>query len=329
MTLKALFAALLLSVNLSALAAEPADSSATDATAQAEAAAQAEKYRAWATELWNSMQPQTGKIEIGSANASLNVSEAYYFLGQEDARKVLEDVWGNPPSDTVLGMIFPANTTPFDSDAWAVTVEYDEDGYVSDEDAKEIDYTSMLKDMQADTADASKEREKAGYGSVALIGWASQPFYDASSHKMHWAKEMNFGGSDTNTLNYNIRILGRKGVLVLNFIAGMDQVALIEAKRDDVLAMADFNEGARYDEFNPEIDKIAAYGIGALITGKVLAKVGFFAIALVFLKKFGVLLLVGLGYIGKKLWNRKKAATPVQTAEETVKTEEQKDKDAA
>lgn len=320
MRLKALFAVFLLSLNLSVFAAEETES---EAAAQA---AKAEEYRAWANQLWDSLQRQTGKIEISEANASLNVNQDYYFLGKEDSRKVLEDVWGNPPSDSVLGMIFPADMTPFDSDAWAVTVEYDEDGYVSDADAKDIDYNDMLKDMQADTADASKEREKAGYGKIALIGWASQPFYDSSSHKMHWAKELKFGDNDAHTLNYNIRILGRKGVLVLNFIAGMDQRALIENKRDDVLAMADFNEGARYEEFNPELDKIAAYGIGALITGKVLAKVGFFAVALVFLKKFGVMLLLGLGYIAKKFWNRKKAAQPVQ---QPVKEEEPKDKDAA
>jgi uncharacterized membrane-anchored protein len=36
---------------------------------------------------------------------------------------------------------------------------------------------------------------------------------------MYWAKEINFGGDSENTLNYNIRVLGRKGVLLLNFIA--------------------------------------------------------------------------------------------------------------
>ncbi|CAA0085233.1 Uncharacterised protein [BD1-7 clade bacterium] len=124
---------------------------------------------------------------------------------------------------------------------------------------------------------------------------------------MHWAKEIKFGDQETNTLNYNIRVLGRKGVLVLNFIADMDQKATIDANISDVLAVAEFDQGSKYSDFDPEIDKVAAYGLGALVAGKVIAKTGFFAIALLFLKKFGVFILVGLGALFGKLFSRKKA----------------------
>ena len=43
---------------------------------------------------------------------------------------------------------------------------------------------------------------------------------------------------------------------------------------------------ATYSEFNPDIDTVAAYGIGGLIAGKVLAKAGVLAAGLVLLKKF-------------------------------------------
>ena len=41
------------------------------------------------------------------------------------------------------------------------------------------------------------------------------------------------------------------------------------------------------------MDKVAAYGIGGLVAGKVMAKAGLFAAALIFLKKFGVLIVRG------------------------------------
>ena len=78
------------------------------------------------------------------------------------------------------------------------------------------------------------------------------------SNKLHWAKEIKFGDQELNTLNYNIRILGRKGVLLLNFIAGMNQLELINSKREAVLAMAEFKEGSRYENFQPDMDKVAA-----------------------------------------------------------------------
>lgn len=43
-------------------------------------------------------------------------------------------------------------------------------------------------------------------------------------------------------------------------------------------------KGQRYNDFSAGIDEVAAYGIGGLVAGKVLAKVGFFAIILKFWK---------------------------------------------
>ncbi|MFL0809837.1 MAG: DUF2167 domain-containing protein [Agarilytica sp.] len=264
-----------------------------------------EAYLAWATEIWDSLNRQTGQISIAQAGATLNVPENFYYLDAQDADKVLVEVWGNPPGQTTLGMLFPAEMTPFDPNSWAVTIEYEEDGFVSDEDADDIDYSDLLKDMKKDTEQASAERVKMGYESIALVGWAAPPYYDAQSHKLHWAKELKFANNEINTLNYNIRILGRKGVLVLNFIAGMDQKAIIDSNLDTVLALADFDQGSRYTDFNPDLDKVAAYGLGALVAGKVISKAGFLAVAIVFLKKFGVFIVVGLGLFAKRLFSRK------------------------
>ncbi|CAA0109166.1 Uncharacterised protein [BD1-7 clade bacterium] len=266
-----------------------------------------EKYITWAKGIWDSLDRKSGVVKIDQANAVLNIPEKFYYLGPEDSETVLVEVWGNPPSQNTLGMLFPADTTPFDSDSWAVTIEYEEDGYVSDEDADDIDYNDLLSQMKDDTQSSSNERVKEGYEPIELIGWASPPFYDVNEKKLHWAKEIKFGDQETNTLNYNIRVLGRKGVLVLNFIADMDQKATIDANISDVLAVAEFDQGSKYSDFNPEIDEVAAYGLGALVAGKVIAKTGFLAMALLFLKKFGVFILLGLGTLFGKLFSRKKA----------------------
>lgn len=265
-----------------------------------------EQYYQWATQIWESLDRQTGTIEISEAGATMDVPENFYFLNPQDAEKVLVEVWGNPPSEATLGMLFPAEMTPFDDESWAVTIEYEEDGYVSDEDAGDLDYSELLEQMQDDTQLASDERVAQGYEEIELVGWAATPFYDADSHKLYWAKEIRFGDEPLNTLNYNIRILGRKGVLVLNFIAAIDQKEVIESNLDSVLAIANFEQGSTYSDFNPDLDTVAAYGIGALVAGKVIAKTGFLVAALLFLKKFGVLILIGLGALIKGVFSRKK-----------------------
>jgi len=268
--------------------------------------AENEAYWAWAQELWDSLDRKIGEIKLPEAHVTLNVPEDFYYLNAQDAEKVLVEVWGNPPSETTLGMLFPTEPTPFDDGAWAVTIEYEEDGYVTDEDADDIDYTKLLDQMKIDTQDNSENRVEQGYEPIELIGWAADPFYDSKTNKMYWAKEIKFGSLETNTLNYNIRFLGRKGVLVLNFIADMSQLQLIEAKRESVLALADFDQGSKYLDFDPDIDEVAAYGLGALVAGKVLAKTGLLVILLAFLKKFGILIVIGAGAFLKTMFSRRK-----------------------
>lgn len=262
-----------------------------------------------------SLNFQKGKIVIGDNLATLDVPEQFVFLNGADAERVLVEAWGNPPSEPLpLGMLLPAGVSPFAGESWAVTVEYEESGYVSDEDAADIDYDEMLKGMQEQTVEDNQWRRENDYESVELIGWAAKPHYDAAGKKLYWAKELKFGEAEANTLNYNIRVLGRKGVLILNFIANMDQLAAIEQNLPSVLAMTEFNGGSRYADFDPDLDKVAAYGLGALIAGKVAAKAGLLAAALLLFKKFWFVLLAVGGWLFSRL-RRKKAAAPAVAQE--------------
>ncbi|MEO4047347.1 DUF2167 domain-containing protein [Pseudomonas sp. CAU 1711] len=256
----------------------------------------------------DSLHFKTGKVVLGDNLATLNLPEQFVFLDSTDAERVLVDAWGNPPDEKLpMGMILPAGISPLSGDCWAVTIEYDESGYVSDEDAADIDYEEMLEDLKEQAKEDNQWRAENGYESVELIGWASAPRYDSQGKKLHWAKELKFGDSEAHTLNYNIRVLGRKGVLVLNFIAGMDQLPQIEQSVPSVLAMAEFNDGSRYADFNPDIDKVAAYGLGALVAGKLAAKAGLFATALLLLKKLWMLPVLLFGWIVKRLGGKKSA----------------------
>ncbi len=274
---------------------------------QAEISSEERQYIIEMQQIWGSLDRKTGEIELNNGIAKLTVPDNFYYLDSIDTEKVLVDVWGNLPGSGLdtLGMLFPAESTPFDEDSWGVTIEYEEDGYVSDEDADDIDYDDLLSQMKRDTTESSEQRMEHGYEAIELVGWAEPPYYDKLAHKLHWAKEIKFGDSETNTLNYNIRILGRKGVLVLNFIADMGQKQLIDSQLDTVLAMAEFQKDSRYEEFDPSIDKVAAYGLGALVAGKAVAKTGFLAAAFLFLKKFGIVLVAGIGAFIRKLFKSK------------------------
>ncbi len=84
----------------------------------------------------------------------------------------------------------------------------------------------------------------------------------------------------------------------------MDQKDTIESNLETVLTMAEFDQGSKYADFNPEIDTVAAYGIGALVAGKVLAKTGLFAVVLIFIKKIGLFMLLGIAAALKGLFSK-------------------------
>nr|WP_316653630.1 DUF2167 domain-containing protein [uncultured Gellertiella sp.] len=250
----------------------------------------------------NSIDFKRGKIDLPAAKASLNIPADFYFLDAKDGGAVLTKVWGNPPeaAEGVLGMLFPAQYSPEDGRSWGAVIEVDDSGYVSDTDALTTDYDALLTSMKTDTAADSEERKKRGEQAIELVGWASPPYYDKTSHVFHWAKELKFGeGADAaHTLNYSIRILGRESVLEMNFVAGMDQLAEIKTVIPTVFSLATFNAGRRYQDF-ADGDRVAAYGLAGLIAAgvgaKVAAKVGFLALVLGFGKKAILLVLLAGG----------------------------------
>lgn len=226
----------------------------------------------------NAMKWQTGKITLPNGVVQLNVPDGFKFLNAEQSRFVLHDVWGNPPSKSVLGMIFPAENDPYSDSSFVFVISYEEDGYVKDEDADKIDYNELIKNIKNGEAEENKKRASQGYEPIFMIGWAQPPFYDKNRKVLHWAKEFQFGQAGSHTLNYDVRVLGRKGVLSLNAVAEMSQLNLVKANIDAILKMPEFTEGNKYSDFNSNTDKVAEYGLGALVAGGVLAKTGVLAV---------------------------------------------------
>jgi len=261
-----------------------------------------------------SLKWQTGTITLKEGLAKINLSDDFRYLDSDDAQKVLHNMWGNPPAPAILGMIFPKDVGPLDHDTWAVTVTYEDSGYVKDDDAAKINYGDLLKQMQDETKQVNAQRQKEGYPAITLIGWAQPPRYDPATHKLYWAKDLKFSDDNaSDVLNYDIRILGRRGVLVLRAISSMSALPQINEAAPKILAMVDFQPGNTYAEFDPKIDKVAEYGLAGLIAGGALAgaaKLGLlgaffkwiFAAALA-LKKVLIVAIVGIVAAIKKGWN--------------------------
>ena len=252
----------------------------------------------------NSFNYEYGTIYLDNGVGKLNIPKGFKYLSPEQAERVLVDLWGNPKSDNLtLGLILPEKTGVMTTDSYVFNIQYDEIGYVKDDDADDINYDDLLTQMKEESVEENKLRIKEGYEKVTIIGWAANPYYDKNRKILYWAREIKFGEDEVNTLNYNIRILGRKGVFVLNAIATTKELPLVQSDISKVLDIFQFNDGYKYEEFDSSVDEVAAWTIGGLVAGKVLAKAGLFAV----LAKFGKFIffaILGLfGTFRKKIFN--------------------------
>jgi uncharacterized membrane-anchored protein len=255
------------------------------------------------------LHPQDGDVAIAEADAVLKLGKDYYFLPAAEAKRVLVDAWGNPPevANDVLGIVFPAGKT-FIDDTWGAVITWEPVGYVSDEDAKTTDYSEIIAQLQEGEEDMNKERTEQGYPAQHLVGWAQQPVYDGRSHSVVWAQNIQFQGQAENSLNYDVRLLGRRGVLSLNMITTMSKLTETRAAAEKFARSAAFNPGARYADYQPGTDAKADFGVAGLVAAGVGAtvakKLGLLGIILAFGKKFIILIFAFFGGIGA--WVKRK-----------------------
>ncbi|MEI7821594.1 MAG: DUF2167 domain-containing protein [Verrucomicrobiota bacterium] len=257
------------------------------------------------------LQYKSGEISLAGGKVKLTLPPEFQYLDPSNARKVMVDIYGNPPQSTGGdGMIVPKGMKFFGGGGWIAELRWKDDGYVKDDEFAKLKFDDMLKELKESYHQGSEERVKGGYGKMELAAWAQQPHYDRTTHKLYYAKFFDTDGAEQQ-LNYDIRILGRQGVLELSIMSFASQMSDIEAKAPTILGMVDFTDGNRYTDYKPGKDKVAAYGIAGLIAGGVLAKAGFFKVIFLFAAKFFKVILVGLAALGAgiaKLFGRKKSA---------------------
>ena len=237
----------------------------------------------------DSIKGQTGAIQLPSAHCTLNVPEGFVFLGPYDSKHLLVDYWGNPEDrlNGVLGTMVKGDAGIFYNVETAYVVSYDNCGYVSDKDAISIDYDALLKDMQEGVEEENKNNPTGQRWE--LLGWGWHPTYDNQKKVLAWSKHYRIDG-EQEVLNYDVRVLGKAGFVVITAVASPDAKGQLMADNAAIINSVNYNDGFRYSDFNPETDHVAEWTIGGLIAGKVLAKAGVWAI----LAKFSKIIIIAV-----------------------------------
>jgi uncharacterized membrane-anchored protein len=224
------------------------------------------------------LQYQYGVVPIANDVAQLTIPTGFKFLNAEQSKHIISEVWHQSPQPDLAGMLFPQSADPLNKDLYAVIINYEPRGFVRDIDAGRIDYDKVLQNLQRDEADDNAERKTMGYPAVHLVSWVQKPVYDKTFNELYWAKEIQVGNNNAHMLSYNIRVLGRNGIITMSAEGSTNDLALLNGDISKVLHMALFTNGNRYADFDVHTDKVAAWTIGTLVTGKIVNNTRVFAL---------------------------------------------------
>ncbi len=246
--------------------------------------------------------------------AQFALPAGYGFVPREQASELMRSI-GNRTGDDFIGLIFPET----DSQSWFVSVQFEDAGYVKDDDAKNWNADELLQSLKDGTEAGNNERERMGFPPLKVTRWVEEPKYESGTHRLVWSAEAMLKEADDPdpTINYNTYALGRDGYISLNLVTTASTVDGDKLSAQELLSAVRFNDGKRYADFDASTDKVAAYGLAALVAGVAAKKLGLLAIAGAFVLKFAKVILLAAAAIGGGLWSRlrkrgsKDSGTPV------------------
>ena len=122
---------------------------------------------------------------------------------------------GNLHNQGLIGLVLGGHDAP-----WFVTVRYDEDGYVKDD--EEFDADELLAAMRKGVEAMNGERKQKGLLPLRLDGWEQAPHYDRSAHRLVWC--LRVSDDESTSANFNTRVLGRGGHVSLNLVTSPERL---------------------------------------------------------------------------------------------------------
>lgn len=246
--------------------------------------------------------------------AELAIPADQVFIPAAEANRIMAAM-GNPARPVRYGIIVGRKK----GDEWLVDVDWIKEGYVRDDEAKDWKPDALLASLKENTERDNEGREARGLPALDVVGWAQPPAYDGSAHRLVWSMLLKDRGADAaqpQTVNYNTYALGRDGYFSLDLITDSAHIAADKEVARQLLGSLTFNPGKRYQDFNASTDKVAAYGLAALVGVVAVKKLGLLALLGVFLLKVWKLGLIAVagGWAAVRKFFRKKPKEAEESA---------------
>ncbi len=230
---------------------------------------------------WRSVQWEGAGTDARLGDeAHVKVPDGYIFTGRTGTQTLMK-LYGNLLTEMEQGYIEPED----ENAKWFMVFEYESSGHVKDDEKSDLDADALLKSLKDSDEAENAERAKLGHPPLNTLGWLVPPYYNETTHNLEWALLLESQGEKV--VNYNIRLLGREGIMHVTVVTGADEFDKIKDKVPAVLDGFAFNPGRTYAEYR-EGDKLADYGLMALLG------VGALGVGATIFSKFGKVIFVGI-----------------------------------
>lgn len=195
-----------------------------------------------------------------TSRAEIDLPEGFDRLGPSDTKKLME-LYENPSSGNEY-YVGPEDAR------WFAVFSYDDTGHITDD--EEIDPNDLLDSIRAGTKEGNAERRRRGWAEMEIVGWSYEPFYSDRTNRLSWAVLAESEGA--RIVNYNTRLLGRTGVISAILVADPETLDDSVDEFEALLEGFNYKPGNTYAEYRSG-DKLATYGLAALVTGGAAAAV--------------------------------------------------------
>lgn len=232
---------------------------------------------------------------------TLKLPAGYFFVPKAEGQRILRAL-GNRVDDPAFASSFVGLVLgKHPSDSWIVVIRHIKEGYIKDDDAKNWNADELLNNIREGAERANEDRVKRGFPEMQVVGWIEPPAYDPASHRLVWsllAKDKQAPDGAGSNVNYNTYALGRDGYFSLNLLSTSERIATDKAVARELLADLSYSPGKRYEDFSASTDRIAEYGLLALVGGVAVKKLGLLALAGALILKFAKVILIGAAALG-------------------------------
>ena len=194
-------------------------------------------------------------IDVAGGRMHIDVSSEFDFLESADAARLFIAMGNSPEVANALeGALMPAGVNPLYAGGWAASIEFDAVGRVEEDDSS-LSFPEVLYGL----------RDRQSRWGVDVAGWVEPPYYERANHTLYSAFEL--ASPQGNAVNYQMHMLGRDGVLIVNIVAPMEDADLVRIAAPRLRDLFYYHDGSRYEDYL-DGELLAANTLAGLLSGE-------------------------------------------------------------